>query len=182
MNKTLATFVAFTTGGIIGVITTRQYFKTIYEKRADEEIESVLSSSIFSKDTIKEENELSSMSEELYMKEYGEILEKTNYSGFAKDSDTREVHESMRDPEKPYLISFDEFGAFEDWNEVQITYYADDILVDQDDEVITDAEDQFGYECLKQFDNPDCGDAIYVRNELLETDYEIVRDTQPYEE
>lgn len=184
MNKSLLTSIAFVAGAAVGCLSTWQYFKTKYEKIADEEVESVkqvfLSQENKKEELNKElepENKIPTITKKKDLKEYKDLLEEVNYSGFSKNEEVEEV----RNPTVPYLISFDEFGQMEDWKEMQITYYADDILVDQDDDIVMDAEDQFGYECLKEFDDPDCGDAIYVRNELLETDYEIVRDSNTYE-
>lgn len=178
MNKSLIGVLAFTAGAAIGSLATWYYFKTNYELVSDESLES---------DDIKKDAENNTKPDETENKKEElqickEIIEKMDYSGYSKK--TEEVQEEMGDVNvnKPYLISFDKFGQMEDWNEVQITYYADDFLVDEDDEVITEAEDLIGYECLKAFDCDDKPDAVYVRNESLETDYEIVYDANKYED
>lgn len=194
MNKGLVGGIAFVAGAALGCLATRQYFKTKYEKIADEEIESV--KSVFRDDLDKANeahlqtlNQAQEMNEafrkaqkqkEEDRKEYRGVLNEVNYSGYSKDSEDEEEEDSeMRDPTKPYIIDEDEFGQFEGYKQVYVTYYADDILVDQDDDIIMDAEDQFGYDCLKLFDDDNVAE-IYVRNEMLETEYNIVQDAQNY--
>lgn len=179
MNKPIITGLAFFAGLVIGSLVTWYYFKTNYEVISDDE-STLLESEDINKDAESNANSNENENKKVELKEYKEIIEQMDYSGYSKK--TEEVQEEMINVNKPYLISFDEFGKMEDWNEVQVTYYADDFLVDEDDELITDAEDLFGYDCLKEFDDDDKPDAIYVRNESLETDYEIVYDANKYED
>lgn len=185
MNKGLMCGIALVAGAAIGCLATRQYFKTKYEKISDEEIASV--KELLYKEKQDHLNDLNQAQEmnKIFKKEqerYEEVLEGINYSGYSKSSEEKEEKGNMYDPTQPYMIDGDQYGEMEDYELIQVTYYADDILVDQDDDIIMDAEDQFGYECLKEFDKPGAPDAIYVRNESLETDYEIVRETQKYED
>lgn len=84
----------------------------------------------------------------------------------------------------PYVITEDEFGEIGN-EEVTLFYYADHVMVDEDENVIDDIEDLIG-DCLTQFGDYD--ESMYVRNERKETDFIILRseknfnDISPIEE
>ncbi len=79
---------------------------------------------------------------------------------------------------KPYVISPDELGD-EQYEICVLTYYADGVLTNDWDEVIEDIEGTVGKESLKTFGKYE-DDAVYVRNDELELDYEINKDTRRY--
>ena len=184
MNKTLLGGIVFVVGVSVGVLSTWQYFKNKEERRADEEIESVKA---LLKNEITKENDLNIVEQgtemnsifQQNMKLYKEKLTEVDYSGYSKQSDEEDETVEIK-KKSPYLISEDEFGTYDDYEHIYITYYADGVLVDQDDEIIMDAEDQFGYECLKELDKEDGPSEIYVRNEANEAEYNIVYDSQSY--
>ena len=92
-------------------------------------------------------------------------------------TEKEEVDEFMED--KVYIIKPEIFGEEDGYEEVSLTYYADGVLCDEQDNVIEDVAsmvvpdfaDYFGY-----YED----DAVYVRNELLKTDYEILADSRDY--
>ena len=64
-----------------------------------------------------------------------------------------------------------------DYIEKQVYYYdKDEALVDEDEEVITDIEGTVGMENLNSFGEAGTVDpyTIYIRNEKLEIDYEVI--------
>lgn len=77
----------------------------------------------------------------------------------------------------PYLISEDEF-AYGDpsHDKVTIYYYAGDDTLADEDETILNIGDHIGFEATEHFDN----DVVYVRNEYLGIDYEVVRYRSSY--
>lgn len=89
-----------------------------------------------------------------------------------------EPDESPKTRKKPYVIRPDELGD-EQYSICVLTYYADGVLTNDYDEVIDDIEGTVGKESLKTFGQYE-EDAIYVRNDELELDYEINRDTRRY--
>lgn len=187
MNKGLIGGIAFVAGAAVGVLTTWRYFKAKYKKIADEEIESVVE---VLKDDLKQERESHKQTLDMAQgmskiikkeqEQYNNVLEEVNYSGCYDNPKEEEGRKTMQPSSKPYYqIGFDEYGMIEDYKEVQVMYYKDDVLVDlADDEIIMDAEDRFGHECLKIFDAPGAPDAIYMRNDELQEDYEIVRNDE----
>ena len=79
------------------------------------------------------------------------------------------------------VISADEFGFFEDFEEITLTYYSDDILADDQDRIIEDKETIIGRDALSRLTNTD-DETVYVRNEKLKVDYEICYDYKRFAE
>lgn len=81
-----------------------------------------------------------------------------------------------------YVISPEEFGEV-GYNEVSLTYYADGVLTDEHDKEISEdgIERLIGKESLKHFGEYE-DDSVFVRNDKLHTDYEILKDLRNYYE
>ena len=75
----------------------------------------------------------------------------------------------------PYVIDVDEFGMEEEYDTMCLTYFADGVLVDDSDEVIEDPDVVVGLDNLKIFEEFGAS-AVYVRNEVWKTDFEILKD------
>jgi hypothetical protein len=96
------------------------------------------------------------------------------------------VEESKnRDPDRPYVISQEEFMENEDdFPQNTLTYYAgDDILADDRDEVVDNVEDLVGTDNLVRFGHgSNDPNVVYVRNEKNSVDFEIALSTGKYAE
>lgn len=55
------------------------------------------------------------------------------------------------DKPAPYVISPDEFGGVEEYEKISLSYYADGILADDDDEVMENADEIVGLDSLTHF-------------------------------
>lgn len=181
-------FVAFVAGAVIGSVATLYYTKNKYERIAQEEIDSVKAA--FSKKKKEEdpeqfeghedEKEESSMS----VSDYAKILSKEKYTNYStssveKPTQPKKVEEPILKAD-PYVISPEEFGS-NDYDEIGFTYYADHILTDDGDEILEDVEGSIGFDSLNHFGEYD-DDVVYVRNDRLKVDYEIVKDLRTYSE
>lgn len=83
-----------------------------------------------------------------------------------------------RTAEKPYVITDDEHFAGElNYEQTTITYFeGDDVLADERDQVIDDREGTVGEENLYRFGHGSRdNNIVYVRNERLEVDFEVIR-------
>ena len=76
--------------------------------------------------------------------------------------------------DKPYVISPEEFGEFDNYEQISLTYYDDGYLADDMDDLVEDVEDIIGWELLNHIGEYE-EDAIHIRNDSLKTDYEILR-------
>lgn len=90
-----------------------------------------------------------------------------------------------RTEDKPYIITHDEYFAGEkDYEQVSVTYFeADDTLVDFHDKPIEQVDKVIGEDHLVMFGSGS-GDKniVYIRNDRLELDYEVVRSKGSYVE
>lgn len=167
--------VMFLTGAACGAAIAWHYAKKKYEQIAQEEIDSVKEA--FQKreadaDTVQKEQRavnLQKIPEKPDISEYASILHNHGYS--------EEVVSKLGSD--PYVISPEEFGAIDDYEQISLSYYADQILADENDELVEDIENVVGVESLTHFGEYE-DDSVFVRNDRLRCDYEILMDTRNY--
>ena len=185
MNKTI-NFMIFVLGVTVGSVVTWRYVKKKYEQIAQDEIDSVKEAFSkrevdFTEDTevrIKADN----AKEKPNIVEYAAWLRErgyTNYSDMAADEKPEEVKEEPMSVDKPYVISPEEFGNLDDYEMISLTYYADQILADDNDVIVDDVEDIVGFDSLNSFGEYE-DDSVFVRNDRLKCDYEILLDQREY--
>ena len=169
------TFAAFILGAAIGVGGTYTYFKKKYEAMAQEEIDSVkesLSKLYEKKATVQQKPDIQEVMAERRKKaaeakkEMADILKTTGYNADAG-------------PEGPYVISPQEFGEKPEYERISLTCYADGVVTDDGDEVLDDWADLVGPDALTHFGEYE-DDSVFVRNDILKADYEILKDLSPY--
>ena len=195
MNNKIASFMMFIFGAAVGSVATWQYIKKKYERITQEEIDSVKETfsklEVKSKDNESEENNnvrtiVERAKDKPSVVEYAAKLRKQGYINYSdtdslsEDSNVseEEVDENMIN-DKPYVISPDEFGEFYDYEKISLTYYADQVLADEDDELVEGIEETVGFESLNAFGEYE-DDSVFVRNDRLKCDYEILLDQRKY--
>ena len=186
MNKA-AGFVMFVLGAAVGSVVTWQYTKKKYERIAQEEIDSV--KEIFSKresaadvEIVTPEPQTAKVGkpeEKPDITEYAARLEREGYTNYSNVSAGEKKEEQEAMEMKPYVISPEEFGEFEDYERISLSYYADQILADEDDEKVEDVDNVVGLESLTHFGEFE-DDSVFVRNDRLKCDYEILLDQRTY--
>lgn len=190
MNKTKTiNFMMFIVGAAVGSIVTWRYVEKKYEQIAQKEIDSV--KEVFAKREQKptEDEDADVIREKAFnAKEKPNIIEYaaklqeqgyTNYADIEPEINKEEVNEESMDISTPYVIPPEEFGEFDDYERIGLTYYADQILTDDDDELIEDIEDTVGFDSLNHFGEYE-DDSVFVRNDRLKCDYEILLDQRKY--
>lgn len=205
MNSTLKGVLIFVLGAAAGSLATWKLIEKKYKDIAQEEIDSVKDT--FSKmkkneypdkledypdfeefdDSDDEEEEPKSeqkidRNNKPDIVEYAKILSEVGYTNYAERQDKKEKKgvEPVED-ERPYVISPDEFGEKDGYENVTLTYYADGVLTDYFDNVISNVDEVVGFDSLNHFGEYE-DDAVFVRNEKMETDYEILRDLRDFNE
>ena len=190
----LKNVVMLISGAAIGALTTYLFLKNKYEKIAQEEIDSV--KEVFSKrDNEPAANDISNIEDnDIRMKaraakskpavvEYSSMLRKMDYTSYS--GETKPAPEIEKDEDEtlgyapPYVISPEEFSDSEDYETISLTYYADQVLADDCDELVEDVENTVGFESLGTFGEYE-DDSVFVRNERLMCDYEILKDQRKY--
>lgn len=81
----------------------------------------------------------------------------------------------------PYVIPPEEFGELEGFKKVSLTYYSDEVLTDEDCKPLLDVDAIIGHESLYHFGDYE-DDSVYVRNERLKCDFEVLLDHRRYDD
>lgn len=188
MKAILSNIVIFSAGLAIGSAVTWQFFKTKYEKLAQEEIESV--KEVYSRKFKKVEPKSEPVEKtddrvEVPEKdptsgirdEYEDTLRRlgyTNYSDIPKSSGKEEAS-----VDRPYVISPEEYGDIEEYEQIELTYYEDGVLTDDQDEPIDDVDDIVGSDFATHFGEHE-EDSVHIRNDSHKCDYEILQDPRRF--
>ena len=170
MNNGIAKLAIFVGGALIGSAVTWCVLKKKYDKLANEEIEAA-------KEYGQEEPKSKTTEySEMLKEEMSEMLDELNYNSTNKNEEEGEP-EAMED--KPYVISPDEFG--EDYQTESLTYYADKVVTNDLGDVLDDEDIDalIGRDSLRHFGEYE-DDSVFVRNDKLRIDYEILLDPKNY--
>ena len=189
MSSKRMAFLAFIAGAGIGSVCTWQLLKRKYELIAQEEIDSV-KAAYATRETGKSfvegfcnglkvaEDRTQKDESDVDFKKYASIIQKEGYTDYSRSVEEKKGEAFV---EKPYIISPEEFGEFEEYEKISLTYYADEVLADENDEVIEDVEDAVGIDSLNHFGEYE-DDSVFVRNDARKCDYEILLDQRTYSE
>lgn len=210
MKNKIINVLMFAAGAAVGSAVTWKVVKTKYEKIAQEEIDSVKEAFaeyfVNEGDTCEEEaseededERPSSSSRQINWEDYEDLDEDdtAEEDEYQADEADREEYarltsyytneeggaENMDKPigRAPYVIDPDEFASRDNWKTVSLTYYADDILEDEKYNIINNRDELIGPKALTTFGEYE-EDSVFVRNERLRTDFEILKDYRTYDE
>lgn len=207
MNKPIIAVAGFVLGVAAGAAGSWYICKTKYEQIAQEEIDSV--KAVFSKrlaeaneemkkhvpfekgdtvllknskvvvEDVNEENETIEAADTDGDPAIEEVNQIIDYSGYSASPE--EIEKKMEQSTKPYIISREELGDYPEYDLIELTYFADEVLCDDGMEPIDNVEEIVGSEWVDHFGEYDA-DTVYVRNDRLKADYVVVTDPQTYEE
>lgn len=178
MNRDLLSkIMIFVAGAGIGSAITYKLVKKQYDQIIQEEIDSVkeaFSNKPDSTDAEKSEEE----EPEPEKVKYRSIVDE---AGYATESE-KEEEEEEEDMEKPHIISPEEFGD-SDYAVLTLTYFLDGTVLNDRNKIVTNVEELIGEGFAKHFgDYPEDPDTVYVRNDKLEIDFEVLKDYREYSE
>ena len=178
---------AFATGAIAGSVVTWCFVKKKYERIAQEEIDSV--KEVFAKKEFDSgAKEMAKAGEEVVkglnggirqakekpdLVQYAAMVQK--YGGTVGEEKEVPMKEKF-----PYVIPPEEFGEFDDYERISLTYYANGVLADDNNEVVDDVEDIVG-DALDHFGEYE-DDSVFVRCDERKCDYEILMDQRTFSE
>lgn len=186
MKDILSKLFIFAAGAGIGSAVTWKILKTKYDKVYEEEIAEAKEYYKELYKTPKQDEEAPAEEETVEetlttvsyqkpdLKQYYNMILEQGYS--AEEETNTDEEEAAID--RPYVISpeeFDEYG----YDTISLTYYADGVLTDDGDEPIDDIDDIVGLESLNHFGEYE-DDSVFVRNDRLKCDYEILLDPRKY--
>ena len=181
MNKALY----FIAGAVIGSGITFFVVDKRSRKREDEAVASVRES--LGKDIPKEKasekkEEEVNPSKDIPKEKVEKFVQKLKEAQYTNYADPETIMEDRKKPvDRPYVISPDEFGEFEDYENISLSFFADGVLVDDGFNIVDDPEELVGSEFATRIDISG-EDVVYVRNDSTKCDYEIARDMRRYDE
>lgn len=180
MNRKVAFILGTIIGIGIGTAGTYTYFKDKYEKLAEEDFNSRRvfdeNGEANSNNSIAEKTADTRTVDKPSITEYAARLQKEGYVNYSNMTE-----EEQKDVvNRPYIISPSEFGEFDDYEKINLTYTADGVLLDDMNEIV-DVDESVGEDSLEHFGEYE-DDSVHVRNDTKKCDYEILIDQRNYRE
>lgn len=163
MNKQTINYSLFVVGCIIGCIATRAYLSKKYGQEIDRMEEEYLTLVDTATDCVVERQQIIDKQNQQLVRTYPKDIPDDEASG------------------KPYTIQPEQFGEEDEYDAITLTYYKDGILADDNDALVENIDFVVGAELLDEFDDDSDG-SMFVRNDTLKCDYEILADYRTYNE
>lgn len=193
MKSKIINVLMFAAGAAIGSVVTWKVVEARYERIVQEELESIRETfTVVGSDDPQEQTEESDEEgrpectgqinwDELEdLDEENEDDDKAQYAKIVKNY-TNEKGGAIMTTKEPYVISPYDFGELDDYHQIELTYYADGILEDEEYHIVTNADELIGPKALFTFGEYE-DDSVFVRNEHLMTDFQILKDYRTYSE
>lgn len=182
MNQTVKMIGAFAVGAACGAYGMYRYVRNYFEQKTEEEVKKA-HDYYRKKYSEEEDDEIPTSDESIDVAEYqdklqelGYLKEKTDYAGVR----TADLPAEPDIGPKPYIISPEEFGELDGYAMITLTYFADGILTDENDEIIDDVEATVG-DGLSHFGEYEA-DSVWVRNDRRRCDFEILKSNGRFED
>ena len=199
MKSTLNKVIIFAIGAAIGSLVAWKLTKTKYEKIMIEEEQSlreyynkktkVYEDSAntlhdYYNDRLKEIDEKEKKMEEDKKTEESKIVNdlRERYAEVLKDhkySIDEPCYEGGQD--RPYVVTPEEFGNADEYDIISLNYYADGIVSDDWGDKIEDLEATIGEDFASHYGEYE-EDAVYIRNDRLKVEYEVLKSLSKYSE
>lgn len=191
MNDKLSSVIIFCGGVFIGGFLTWDFFKTKYEKIADEEIASVKETfehreprpdKNYNVEEVPKVNDTYINVSPGVAERIIQIIDSNGYRNYSNAKIEIEKKGGTADMElkQPYVITPEQYEDNVDYTKVSLTWYNDEVLEDDWGNVL-DPDDVIGSEALKTFGQYE-KDSVFVRDDDEQIDYEILLDTSSYKE
>lgn len=187
MNNGIKNVLIFVAGIAIGAVASYKFAEAKAKQKADADIaemrEWVMSrtdsqdAEAKKEDVTEEEKDEEDISLDKAVYDYTQVLNKVSYTETKVEEEGEDAATA-----KPYVIppnEFDEMG----YATTSLTYYKDGILTDEDGDVLDDEHIEFyiGKDSLQTFGQYE-DDSVFVRNDTLQVDYEILYDPRTHAE
>ena len=193
IGENIKNVLLFTAGLVMGSVVTWKMTKDKYEQWANDEIR-MMREYYNQKEEYYEEEDLDEEPIEAEVRterstkpdltEYTSRLNESGYTDYSEISKKDEEEDNESDmEEKPYVISPEEFGDFDDYETIELTYYKNGYVTDDQDILMSndEVEEAIGWNNITRMGEYE-EDALHVRNEKRKTDYEILQVFDDYRE
>lgn len=184
MDNALKNLFIFAVGAAAGAVATWKLLNDKYEKLYHEEVEAY-------KEYHKEKSDKAASepkpepeqkkeapkteSSDPLMDKLRDTVERAGYTDY---STTKEKQEPEEKDIRPYVIRPEELGDQIGYDVIELTYYADGVVAEED-EVMDDVDEVIGIDSLGHFGEFE-EDSVCVRNDRLKCDYQILLDERKY--
>ena len=183
--------IIFVAGCAVGGIGASLYLKDVYRRYAQEEIDSVIdrerkkreteacSYGRAVEDSTEDEERIEQAKEaaknaanKSSITEYANVVKKEGYKDYSEYSKPEPVEEKEVNANPISYILPSEFGDEEAYEQIELTYYADGILADEEGDLVQDIDLTVGNEFDEHFGEYD--DAmVYIKNDVMKAYYMI---------
>ena len=180
MNSNLKAFISFVLGGSIGATVTYFAFKK-REKQIMNQVHDYLENREIKKEKAKQMGESFQKGFEDGMKSVDPIVpemtneDRTNYHKIISERNYKDPSDHIR------VIPPEEAGEDEDFEVIELMYYADGILAYENDQIVKSPALSVGSDFASHFGEYE-DDAVYIRNDELGMEYAILRSEKTYRE
>lgn len=201
MKSTLSKVIIFAIGVAIGSLVAWKVTKTKYEElmaKEDRELREYYNRKI------KVYNAAATTLHDHYEEKLAKIEKKSKETEDGVDRDGDKIVDDLRErytevlkdhkysidepcyeggQDRPYVVSSEEFGNGDEYDIISLNYYSDGIVSDDWGDKIEDIEATIGEDFASHYDeDPEDPDVVYVRNDRLKVEYEILRNLSTYSE
>lgn len=197
-------FMWFSIGALVGTVVTITVLKNKYEAILQEELDSIMQVMTRNRTKgtpceekkekvipIKNRTNESYSAEKDYEGHESKVVQTTDktFKKIVKEYDRvnpplsvmAEEQSPTEEDKDIYIISEDEFCmGKEDFDQETMMYYEDGVVLDESEDIVDDLENVIGLEAFSTFQNCPEETVIFVRNEGLSIDYEIIRANQVF--
>lgn len=171
MNNKLIAILAFGAGCATGVLASMQYFKKKYERIAQEEIDAAKEYYLGKKEAAEKEVE-ETFEYESTKEDVAECVTMIHELGYMQDEcDAPNFGITVIPPE--------EYGESMEYEQISLNYYSDGVLADDAHQIIDNPADYVGEDFASHFGEYE-DDSVFVRNERLKCEYEILLSQTDY--
>ena len=194
IGENIKNVLLFTAGLVMGSVVTWKMTKDKYEQWANDEIRMMREYYNQKEEEYYEEEDpdeepieaevRTERSTKPDLTEYTSRLNESGYTDYSEISTKDEEEDNESDmEEKPYVISPEEFGDFDDYETIELTYYNNGYVTDDQDILMSndEVEEAIGWNNITHMGEYE-EDALHVRNEKRKTDYEILQVFDDYQE
>jgi predicted ATPase with chaperone activity len=171
MNNTIKCISIFGIGAAVGALLATIVTKKRYEDIVQEELDSIHEA----QEAKKEREEQAATEEKVLVMSKDKYKKVARNYGKTSDLASEMAEENFPEDKPPYVISLEQFseGALE--SDTLYYYEEDDTLADTQEEQISDYVDLIGEDVLDRFgEKSEDPDIVYVRNEKMGIDYEVI--------
>lgn len=176
MIKGMQFIFAFSLGAAVSAVATWKILKAKYERMINDEMDAFIEEYTGRKryEGPEDAGEAAKVEQDSDISKYEATIKENNYGDYGEAT--------TETSKRPYVIPPEMYGNKDGYDIESLNYYeGDKVLTDDWDNQIEDVENMVGIDFAEHFGEYE-DDSVFVRNDRLKTDYEILLDKRSYAE